>query len=51
MAPATAKFWIGKPSSVLESSWHDALTRGTLALNQHLFPFSGKAQCLNNMLI
>lgn len=48
MAPttksATAKFLIGQPSSVLESSWHDALKSGTLALNQHLLPFSGKAR-------
>ena len=55
MAPATksatAKFLIGQPSSVLESSWYDALTSGTLALNQHLFPFIGKAQCLKNSLI
>ena len=48
MAPvtksATAKFLIGQPGSTLESSLHDALTNGTLALNHHLLPFIGKAR-------
>ena len=42
VAAATAKFLVGQPSSVLESSWHDALTSGTLALSPSLLPFNGK---------
>ena len=48
MAPAnrsaTAKFLIGLPSSILESSWHNALTSGTLTLKSPLLPFSGRAR-------
>ena len=48
MAPATksatANFLIGQLGSTLESSRHDDLTNGTLALNHHLLPFIGKAR-------
>ena len=48
MAPqtksATAKFLIGQPSSILASSWKDALMNSTLATTPQLLPFTGKAK-------
>ena len=48
MAPVTksafSKFLIGQPSSVLDSTWQEALHSGSLKDSCNLLPFRGKAR-------